>query len=355
MAAAAAAASTEAAAPAAGEKVVKGFAALKPGLEHTLIDVTLAALGDNDVEIRVTHCGICHSDIHLACGHWGPSSVYPQVSGHEVVGEIVAVGPKVAARKVGDKVGVGWYRETCRTCELCLKGRECLCPKSVATAAGGSKGGFSEALRVPADFTFVLPAGLAPEHAAPMLCGGITVYTPLVDHGAVGKRVGIVGIGGLGSMAIQFARARGNYVVALSTSADKAELTKELGAHEFVNTKDAAAVEAGANSLDLIIVTLNVDIDFVPYMKMLRPMGALVIVGAIPGELKLPIFSTLLVKQCSVGGSLTGGRAMVMDMLQFAADHGIKPAVEVFPFPAINDALAKVDANKVRFRAVLKW
>lgn len=299
---------------------------------------------------------MCHSDLHLARGDWGPSSVYPQTSGHEVVGRIVAVGAKVpAARAVGQVVGVGWYRETCRTCDLCMHGHEALCSTQVATAAGGSHGGFARAIRVPHDYTFVIPAGLDAAHAAPLLCGGITVYTPLVEHAAVAKRVGVVGIGGLGSMAIQFARARGNYVVALSTTPDKAPLAKELGAHAFVTTTVAAEMEAAANSLDLIIVTLNVDIDFLPYMKMLRPRGAVVIVGAVPGDLKLPIFSSLLMKQASVGGSLTGGRAVMTDMLQFAADHGIKPMIEEFAFDDINDALAKVQANKVRFRAVLKW
>ncbi len=160
------------------------------------------------MEIRITHCGVCASDIHLAKGEWGPFSAFPkpQVSGHEIVGVVSAVGAGVTHLKEGQRVGVGWYKDSCRTCRQCLAGRESTCPGSVATAAGGNNGGWAEAIRVPADHAFPIPDSLASEHAAPLFCGGITVYSPLVDHGAVGKRVGVAGIGGLGSMAIQLAR-----------------------------------------------------------------------------------------------------------------------------------------------------
>lgn len=400
------------------------------------------------MEIAITHCGICASDLHLAKAEWGPFSAFPkpQVSGHEIVGTVAAVGPAVKHLKPGMRVGVGWYKDSCRTCKLCMGGRESTCSASVATAAGGNNGGFAEAIRVPAPcelmgfasvacatvvtcavypwlcqlgctppclprvshFHFVItstadafpiPEGLASEHAAPLFCGGITVYSPLVDHEAVGKRVGIAGIGGLGSMAIQFARcvhtdtcavmhqspcsthrlpsslflptlpphahlpvlctcsARGNYTVGLSTSADKEAMAKGLGAHAFVNMKDEAAVKAAENSLDLIIVTFNVAVDFAPYFAMLAPHGRLVFVGAIIGDVKLPIFGPLIMKQLTVAGSVTGGRARIAEMLDFAAAHGVKPQVEVFPFTAesVTEACERVEANKIRFRAVLKW
>jgi uncharacterized zinc-type alcohol dehydrogenase-like protein len=162
--------------------------------------------GPTDVRIKITHCGVCHSDIHLCSGEWGAFAQFPQTSGHEIVGIVEAKGDHVTHLEEGQRVGVGWYRESCRTCELCLGGRESTCADSVPTAAGGNKGGFAEAIVVPSDFAFRIPDGLASEHAAPLFCGGITVYSPLVDFNAVGKRVGVVGIGGLGSMAIQFAK-----------------------------------------------------------------------------------------------------------------------------------------------------
>lgn len=346
-------------AAAAPAKVVSAFGALEPGLKHSKVDIELPPLGAEDVEIAITHCGICASDLHLAKAEWGPFSAFPkpQVSGHEIVGTVAAVGPAVKHLKPGMRVGVGWYKDSCRTCKLCMGGRESTCSGSVATAAGGNNGGFAEAIRVPAPYAFPIPEGLASEHAAPLFCGGITVYSPLVDHEAVGKRVGIAGIGGLGSMAIQFARARGNYTVGLSTSADKEAMAKGLGAHAFVNMKDEAAVKAAENSLDLIIVTFNVAVDFTPYFNMLAPHGRLVFVGAIIGDVKLPIFGPLIMKQLTVAGSVTGGRARIAEMLDFAAAHGVKPQVEVFPFTAesVTEACERVEANKIRFRAVLKW
>lgn len=344
----------------ASTQTVKAWAAPKPGLHHDLIDLAIpAAPKAGEVVIKVSACGVCHSDLSLCQCHWGPVfSNYEnggQVSGHEIVGLVEAVGAEVASHKVGDRVAVGWYKDSCRTCRFCLTGRHSLCDKSVATAAAGGKGGFAEKVIVPADHAIHVPAGLSDEAAAPLLCGGITVFSPLVDHGAVGKRVGIAGIGGLGAMAVQLAKARGNVVTAISTSADKQALAKEMGADHFLSSKDAEAMKAAANSLDLIIITFNAAVDFRPYLDLLAKTGVLCFVGAVPGDVSVGVFGDLIAKQITVTGSITGGLQRIRDLLQFAADHKIHPRVEVAPFAEINQMLQKVHDNKVRFRGVLKW
>lgn len=281
--------------------------------------------------------------------------MFPQVGGHEIVGKIVAVGAEVKHLALGTNVGVGWYKSACGHCESCMSDYHSLCPSIIPTCAGGNKGGFAEAIRVPADYAFPIPEGLPLQLAGPLLCGGITVYSPLVEYDAVAKHVGVVGIGGLGSMAIQFARARGNHVTALSSSIDKIDLVKSLGAHAFVNTKDADAFKAAADSLDLIIVTVGAPVDFSSYLTLLKRNGTIVFVGAAQSELRIPIFGELLLKQLRVAGSATGGRKCIQDMLLFATEHKVYPLVEEFAFADINKAMEAVDANKVRFRAVLKW
>jgi alcohol/geraniol dehydrogenase (NADP+) len=212
------------------------------------------------------------------------------VSGHEIVGIVEAVGSGVTSHKVGDRCAVGWYRESCRTCKYCLTGRHSLCDKSVAVAAFGNNGGFAEKLVLPADHAIHVPEGLADEHAAPLMCGGITVFSPLVDYDAVGKRVAICGLGGIGAMGVQLAKARGNVVTAVSTSADKQALAKEMGADKFINIKDEAAVKAAERSIDLMIVTFNAAVDFRPYINMLDKDGVLCFIGAVPGAISVEVF-----------------------------------------------------------------
>jgi alcohol/geraniol dehydrogenase (NADP+) len=226
----------------------------------------------------------------------------------------------------------------------------------VATAAGGARGGFAEAIVVRADHAVAIPDGLADEHAAPLLCGGITVFSPLVDNDCVGKRVGVAGLGGLGAMGVQLAAARGNVVTAVSATPDKAALARELGAAQFVNIRDEAAVKAAGDSLDVLIVTFNVaPPSWDPYLSLLDKHGVLVLVGAVPGPSPFPVVGRFFFHQLSIRASITGGLGRIAELLRFAADHGIKPHVEVFPFDDINNALQKVVDNKVRFRAVLKW
>jgi alcohol/geraniol dehydrogenase (NADP+) len=314
--------------------------------------------GPTDVRFQVTACGICHSDLHLMKGEWGPFASFSgtgQICGHEVVGKVVEVGADVTAHKVGSRVGTGWYRGSCGSCRLCMAGEENACPKSVPTCAAGNKGGFAHAMVVPADFALPLPDNLSDEAAAPLLCGGITVWTPLTKYGAPGARVGVVGIGGLGSMAIQLAAARGCVVTAISTSADKEELAASLGASNFLVSSEPEQVKAAENSLDLVIFTVAAsDADASQYISLLRTNGVLSVVGATMKPVSVDPFGALILKQITVTGNATGGRGRIVELLQFAADKKIQPLVETFPVADVNAALAKVDANKVRFRAVLK-
>lgn len=330
-----------------------------PDAKHTQIEIDVAEPAADEVQIRVTHCGLCHSDVCLVKAEWGPEmSAYPnpQISGHEIIGEVVRVGPSVKHLKQGMRVGTGWYKDSCRHCDECIIGRESTCMNgTVAVAAGGSRGGFSEFINIKEDFALPIPEGLPSELAAPLMCGGITIYSPLVDHNACGKRVGIVGLGGIGAYGVILARARGNVVTVFSTSAAKEGPAKDLGAHNFVNTSVPGALEAAANTCDLIIVTAPAQLDWNAYLNCLRPRGALVFIGAVPGAVTVPIFGPLLMKQLTIGASITGGRPRIRDLLQFAADHKCKFPVELYKFPQVDEAIEKVEKGSIRFRAVLSW
>jgi alcohol/geraniol dehydrogenase (NADP+) len=303
-----------------------------------------------EVLIQVTHCGICHSDLHLIHNDWRGSK-YPLVPGHEVVGKVVSLGEEVPWLAQGQTVGVGWQAGSCGHCEWCLTGNEPLCTQSVATC-NGRYGGFADHLLVDARFAFPIPAALAPENAAPLLCGGITVYQPLrtydVRHW---HRVAVVGIGGLGHLALQFAAAMGCEVWALSSSSDKEAEARGLGAHHFVHTRDESQLKALARSLDFILVTATADLDWKPYVRALRPHGRICFVTGQSTELDVP--ASYLLSQKGILGSQIGGRAMMQEMLAFAARKGIVAQTEQMPLGQVNAALQKVAENTARYRMVL--
>ena len=309
------------------------------------------ALRADEVEIKISHCGVCFSDVHLIDNDWGMSK-YPFVPGHEIIGAVVAVGSAVKNLVVGDRVGVGWQADSCGICEWCRQGEEHLCAKSQPTCVGRN-GGFADKIRVNWRFAIPVPAALDSEHAAPLLCGGITVYSPLRNHGVrPSSRVGIIGIGGLGHMGIQFAKAFGAEVTAFSTSKDKEEEAKSLGAHQFVNTRDAGALKKVAGSFDLLLSTVSADQDWQAYVAALRPKGMLCIVGASPSPIQVGAFS-LIGGQKAISGSPTGSPRDLFEMLDVAARHGVKAITERFPMAKANDAVAKVKKSQVRYRAVL--
>jgi uncharacterized zinc-type alcohol dehydrogenase-like protein len=331
---------------------IHGLAAHAAGAELSTFKYTVAELAPNDVEVKISHCGVCHSDVHLIDNDWGLSK-YPFIPGHEIVGKITAIGASVRDRKVGERVGIGWQADSCGVCEWCRLGEEHLCPKSQPTCVGRN-GGYADKIRVNSRFAIPVPDALESEGVGPLLCGGITVYSPLRNWLArPASRVGVIGIGGLGHMGLQFARAFGCEVTAFSTSVDKEAEARSLGAHHFVNTRDNGAVKKVANSFDLILSTVSADQDFQSFVTALRPKGTLVILGVGPSPIQVTGFS-LIGGQKALAGSPTGSPGDLHEMLDVAARHNIKAMTEVFPMKEANAAIAKVKKNQVRYRAVLK-
>jgi Zn-dependent alcohol dehydrogenases len=305
----------------------------------------------NEIEIKISHCGICHSDVYLIDNDWGISK-YPFIPGHEIVGTVVAAGEGVRNLTVGERVGVGWQADSCGICEWCRQGDEHLCALAQPTCVGRN-GGFADKIRVNSRFAIPLPRSLESEHAAPLLCGGITVYSPLRNHGVrPSSRVGIIGIGGLGHMGIQFAKVFGADVTAFSTSKDKENEARELGANHFVSTRDTGALKKVAGSFDFLLSTVSADQDWAAYVGALRPKGVICLVGAPPSPLSLQAFP-LIGGQKAVSGSPTGSPRDLYEMLDVAARHNIKAVTERFAMAKANDAVAKVKKNQIRYRAVL--
>lgn len=333
---------------------INAYAALAEKQTLQLFQYDPKSLGPYDVEVKISHCGICHSDIHLIDNDWG-SSEYPLVPGHEIVGEITETGPRVRHLETGQRVGIGWQRSACLTCEFCERGEENLCARSQSTCVrDGNYGGFADFIRSDSRFVFPIPDSLESADVGPLLCGGITVYSPLRRYSVdPTMRVGVMGIGGLGHMALQFARAFGCEVTAFSTTPEKEAEAKLFGAHHFVCSTDSAAMESATDSLDFIISTLYVDLDWATYLNILRRNGKLCVVGASRHAISAP-FNPLLVGQKSICGSVIGGRAVMREMLQFAERHGIHAKTELAPMSEVNAAVEKVRKGQARYRMVVK-
>ncbi len=328
-----------------------GLATHAAGAELLSYKYDPGELGPQEVTVKISHCGVCHSDVHLIDNDWGMSK-YPFIPGHEIVGAVVAVGSGVKDLKMGDRVGIGWQADSCGVCEWCRRGEEHLCAQSQPTCIGRN-GGYADYIRVNSRFAIPVPEVLESENVAPLLCGGITVYAPLRNHLArPSSRVGVIGIGGLGHMGLQFAKAFGCEVTAFSTSKDKEAEALSLGAHNFVNTRDTGALKKVAGSFDLILQTASTDQDFQGFVGALRPKGTLVVLGASPSPLSVSGFS-LISGQKAVAGSPTGSPSDLHEMLDVAARHGIKAMTEKFAMKDANKAIARVKKNQVRYRAVL--
>ncbi|HTV09765.1 MAG TPA: NAD(P)-dependent alcohol dehydrogenase [Candidatus Aquilonibacter sp.] len=330
---------------------IQALAAHAAGAQLLPFRYSPGPLGPFDVEVRITHCGVCHSDIHLIDNDWTISR-YPLVPGHEIIGTVVALGSAVHGHSLGQRVGIGWQADSCGICEWCRSAEEHLCPKAQPTCVG-RHGGFAECVRVNSRFAVPIPASLESLTAAPLLCGGVTVYSPLRNHNArPASRIGVIGIGGLGHLAIQFARAFGSEVTAFSSSKDKEAEALSLGAHAFVNTRETAAVKKLARSLDLILSTVSGDQDLVHIVEALRPKGTLVVLGAGPSPLQIS-GASLIGGQLTVAGSNIGSPRDIREMLEVAARHNIKAVTERFPMKDANTAVSRVRKNQVRYRAVL--
>jgi uncharacterized zinc-type alcohol dehydrogenase-like protein len=330
---------------------IHGLAAHAAGAQLVPYRYEPGELKAHEVEVKITHCGVCFSDVHLIDNDWGFSK-YPFIPGHEIVGTVSAAGVEVRHLKIGQRVGIGWQADSCGICEWCRQGDEHLCAQSQPTCVGRN-GGYADAIRVNSRFAIPVPDALESENAAPLLCGGITVYAPLRNHGVrPSSRVGVVGIGGLGHIGIQFARTFGAEVTALSTSKDKEAEARKLGAHHFVNTRDTAELKKVAGSFDFVLSTVSADQDWQALVNSLRPKGTLCVVGAAPSAISVQPFS-LIGGQKAISGSPTGRPRDLYEMLDVAARHGVKAITERFPMAKANDAIAKVKKSKVRYRAVL--
>jgi uncharacterized zinc-type alcohol dehydrogenase-like protein len=327
------------------------YAARAPGALLQPFQCPDEPLGPLDVRIEVTHCGVCHSDVHLIDDDWSIGA-YPLVPGHEIVGEVIEQGSQVDHLQVGQRVGVGWQRGACLACEFCVRGDENLCPGIEETCVG-HPGGYAETLVVDSRFAFPIPEALPSENAAPLFCAGITVYAALRVLGVQPPmRVGVIGLGGLGHLAVQFAAAFGCEVAVFSSSADKERDARRFGAGAFHSSIDSGDLALLADSLDLILSTAPVDLDWSAYLRLLRPDGRLCFVGVPPSPVSLPVGS-LLGGRNSVCASFIGGRPLIAEMLQFAARHGIHAQVESVPLAQVNTAIERVRQNRARYRMVL--
>ncbi|MFC5471209.1 NAD(P)-dependent alcohol dehydrogenase [Cohnella suwonensis] len=316
-------------------------------------------LRSDDVLIDIKFCGICHSDIHNAYDEWG-GGIFPMVPGHEMAGVVTAVGTEVKKFAVGDRVGVGCFVDSCGECDYCLCGEEQYCTKGVVLSYNSydydgqlTYGGYSQKIVVKEDFVVRIPDRLDLDVASPLLCAGITTYSPLKKWNAgPGRKVAIVGMGGLGHLAVQYAHAMGAEVTVLSQSMNKKNEAFELGADHYFATSDPATFTELANRFDLILNTVSANLDVDAYLSMLGVDGALVNVGAPTASDKYNVFS-LLMKRRSIAGSLVGGIQETQEMLDFSAQHGIAPKIEVIRADQVNEAYERVLRSDVRYRFVI--
>ncbi len=317
-------------------------------------------LQPGDVAMEIIFCGICHSDLHFARDDWGMTT-YPVVPGHEIVGRVTAVGSDVSSHKVGDIVAVGCMVDSCQKCDQCEADHEQFCREGMTMTYGSedkisggmTHGGFSKHIVVSQKFVLTVPGSLDPAEAAPLLCAGITTYSPLSKAGvSSGSRVGVVGLGGLGHMAVKIAAAMGAEVTVISRSPEKEKDASSLGAHKFLLSNDETAMEAATASFDIIVDTVPVQHDINPYLPLLDVGGELSIVGQI-GLLDQPNTGPLLFGGKSISGSLIGGIAETQDMLDFCAAHDVAPEIEMINIQDINEAMERLEKADVRYRFVI--
>ena len=331
--------------------MTKGYAATEAGGILKPFEYDLGPLGDHQVDVKTDYCGICYSDLSMLDNHWGMTQ-YPFVPGHEIIGTVEAMGAHVKGLTIGQRVGIGWSSGSCGICESCLTGNHNLCASNIPTVLG-PYGGFADRVRAQSEWVLPIPAALDPKSAGPLLCGGITVFNPLLEFEVKPThRVGVIGIGGLGHMALRFLRAWGCEVTAFSSHPGKESEAKLMGAHHFVNSTDSVALAKLASSFDFILSTVNVPVDWNTYLMALKPKGKLILVGVVMEPIPVSMF-TLLIGQRMISASPIGSPAAMATMLDFAARHKILPTVETFKFSQVNEAIEKLKEGKIRYRAVL--
>ncbi|MFK8333060.1 NAD(P)-dependent alcohol dehydrogenase [Pseudomonas sp. BJa5] len=318
------------------------------------------ALRDDDVAIAIDYCGVCHSDMHYVHNDWGTTR-FPCVPGHEIIGRVTAVGPAVSRYRVGDRVAVGCLVDSCQGCPACEQHQEPHCTQGMTPTYNGldrisgevTLGGYAQHIVVREPFVLRVPAALDPRYTGPLLCAGITVWTPMREHGVkAGTRLAVVGLGGLGHMAVKLGVALGARVTVITTSPGKAEDARALGAHHVLLSTDPQAMKDAANSFDLMLDTIPRGHNVNPYLMLLGRQGTLVLVGAL--EPLEPIHGALLaINNRSIAGSLIGGLQQTQELLDFCAEHQVLPDCEMIDIQDINQAFVRMEKNDVKYRFVI--
>ncbi len=338
----------------------KGYAVLEASKPLVPFNFDRRELRPTDVALEIHYAGICHSDIHQAREEWGPA-IFPMVPGHEIAGVVTEIGTAVSKFRVGDRIGVGVFIDSCRKCSSCKAGLEQYCLEGMTGTYNGyerdgktvAQGGYSNLFVVDQDYAVTVPANLEMSGVAPLLCAGITLYSPLKNWGAgAGKKVGVIGLGGLGHMGVKFAVALGAHTTVFSHSPNKESDAKAMGAHEFVVTKDPKNLAQLSKDYDLILNTVSADMDLTPFLDLLKLDGTLVLIG-LPGkpyEISTP---SLLAQRRSIAGSMIGGIAQTQEMLNFCGEHNIVSDVEVIEPGYINEAYERTVASDVKYRFVI--
>jgi uncharacterized zinc-type alcohol dehydrogenase-like protein len=336
-----------------------GYSADRPSARLGLFEFERREPGPHDVLIDILYCGVCHSDIHQVRNEWG-GSIFPMVPGHEIVGKVARVGSRVEKWNVGDTVGVGCFVDSCRECEACKAGEEQYCERGLTLTYNGFErdgktptyGGYSTRITVDENYLLRVPSNISPEGAAPLLCAGITTYSPLRHFGVeAGDRIAVVGLGGLGHMGVKLAKALGARVTVLSHSESKRDDALRLGADEFIATRDAEVFEKNASRFDFILDTVSAQHDYDAYLKLLRRDGTMVLVG-LPDPTPLSA-GPLIMGRRRLAGSAIGGIRETQEMLDFCGRHGIASDVEVIPIQQINEAYERAVRSDVRYRFVI--
>lgn len=333
---------------------IKSYAAMKAGQALEMYEYDAADLNADEVEVEVEYCGVCHSDLSMIDNEWGMST-YPVIAGHEVIGRVSSLGASAKNKglSIGQRVGIGWTAKSCQHCDACINGEQVNCESGTVPTIVNN-GGFAEKLRADWQWVIPLPEKLDPSEAGPLLCGGITVFKPLLMSNITAtSRVGVIGIGGLGHIAIKILRAMGAEVVAFSSTPDKKQSILDMGADEVINSRDPEALNRQAGRFDLILSTVAVDLDWKPYFTALAPKGKFHTVGAVMKPIQVSAFD-LIVGDKSISGSSTGSPGQLRSLLRLASRADISPKVEFFPMSKINEALDHVRAGKANYRVVLK-
>ena len=338
----------------------KGYAVLKAKEQLVSYSFDRRELRPRDVALEILFSGICHSDIHQAREEWGPA-IFPMVPGHEIVGRVIQVGSQVSKFKIGELIGVGVFVDSCRNCSSCLQGLEQYCLEGMTGTYNAMErdgktvayGGYSDKFVIDEDYAVHIPSNLDLAGVAPLMCAGITLYSPLVNWKAgPGKKVAVMGLGGLGHMGVKFAHALGAEVTVLSHSSSKEADAKKMGADHFIVTKDAKDLNHLRKKFDLILNTVSADIELDPYLQLLKLDGTLVVIG-LPGKPYQVNVSTLLDQRRSIAGSMIGGIAQLQEMINFCGKHQITSDVEVIKADYINEAYTRTVASDVKYRFVI--